>query len=57
MMGRSPSGANYYLERGWIDVGTECLWSEIYPAGTCVRNCGVGGCNIEKKGGSTARTR
>ena len=55
-MGWSPSGVNYYLERGWIDLGTWCLWSEKYPAGTGVRNRGVGGCASGRKGGSTDRT-
>ena len=53
----SYSGANYYLECGWIDVGTWCLRSEIYPAGTGVRDCGVGGCDIGRKGGYTSITR
>ena len=53
----SPSGANYYLGRVWIDVGTWIHWSEIYPAGTDVRNFGVGECDVERKGGSTAKTR
>ena len=57
MMGWSPSGANYYLECGWIDVGTWYLMSEIHPTGTGVCDCGVGGCDIGRKGGSTARTR
>ena len=56
-MGRSPIGANYYLDIGWIDVGTWCLWSEIYPSGTGVRDHSVGGCDIWRKGGSTAITR
>ena len=56
-MGRSPRGAKYYLECGWIDFGTWCLWSEIYPAGTGVRNHDVKGCDIGRKGGSTAITR
>ena len=57
MMGWYPSGTNYYLERGWIDVGTWCLRSEIYPAGTGVCDHGVGGCDIGRKDGSTDRTR
>ena len=56
-MGRSRRGANYHLEQGWIVVGTWCLWSGIYPAGTGVCNRGVGGCYIERKGGSKAITR
>ena len=56
-MGWPPSGANYYLECGWIDVGTWCLRNEIYTAGTGVRNRGVGGCDVRSKGGYTARTR
>ena len=56
-MGWSSSGANYYLGYGWINVGTWCLRSEIYPAGTGVRDRDVGGCNVRKKGGFTAITR
>ena len=53
----STSGANYNLGCGWINVGTWCLRSEIYTAGTSVRNRGVRGCDVRRKGGSTARTR
>ena len=56
-MGWSPRVANYYLERGWIDVGTCCLRSDIYPSGTGVCDCDVGGYDIGRKGGSTARNR
>ena len=56
-MGWYSSGANYYLGCGWINVGTWCLMSDIYPAGTSVRDRGVGGCDVRRKGGSTAITR
>ena len=56
-MGWSTSGANYYFECDWINVGTWCLRSEIDPAGTCVRDHGVGGCDVRRKVGSTAVTR
>ena len=56
-MGWSSSGANYYLECGWINFGTWCLMSEIYRSGTFVRDRGVEGCDVRRKGGSTARTR
>ena len=56
-MGWSPSGANYYLECGCIDVGTWFLRSEIYPNGIGVRDRGFVGCDIGRKGGSTARTK
>ena len=56
-MGWSASGANYYLECSWINVGTWCLRSEIDPAGTCVRDSSVEGCDVRRKGGSKARNR
>ena len=56
-MGWSAPGANYYLVCGWINVGTWFLRSEIYPAGTCVHDCGVGGCDVRRKGESKARNR
>ena len=56
-MGWSARGANYYLVCGWIIVETWCLRSEIDPDGTCFCDRGVGGCDVKRKGGSTARTR
>ena len=57
MMGWPASGDNNYLECDWINVGKWCLISEIYPDGAYVRDRGVGGCDVRRKGGSTAITR
>ena len=56
-MGWYYRGYNSYLVCIWINVGKWCHRSKIDPADTCVCDHGVGGRDIRRKGGSTARTR